>query len=185
MALRNYATWHFATEGTVKKSDLVKAHLGEIARLRLEKKTWAEVAEALASYGLTVTVDEIRSYWGRYAGGTHPAEVYLHYYAAEAESVCRQLTQRAEKAERWVVELQANLNLAAEDVERLIVERDRAQAEGNLAEATAEIARLQARIADLEADLDAVDIMALGVGLKRRHRSRYVAGAMPRLTAKP
>ncbi|GAA4249279.1 hypothetical protein GBZ26_26845 [Azospirillum formosense] len=61
----------------VTKADRVRQCLGTVAEMRLNKATWPEVAAVLQADGLSVTADEIRSYWGRHTKGMHPAQVAL------------------------------------------------------------------------------------------------------------
>lgn len=61
----------------MKKADLVREKLPLIARLRLTKHTWKEIAAQLVEEGLSVSENEIRGYWGRFAAGRHPTEFLM------------------------------------------------------------------------------------------------------------
>ncbi len=74
------------------KADMVRERLDEIAYHRMEGQTWPTIATFLSVMGLSVTGDEIRSYWGRFAAGKHPAEFLVERYAARAKAAECQLS---------------------------------------------------------------------------------------------
>lgn len=133
----------------MKKADLVREKLPQIAEWRMPTRyrpwlwTWREIAEELTQDGLSVTEDEIRSYWGRFTRGRDPREV-LH--------------ENGERLLRRAVEAEANLLELQQERDAL---RERVVALEGL------VTRLQDELVELRSDLASVNLMQLGIGRKR------------------
>ena len=126
----------------MKKSDLIRSLLPEIAAWRVDGKTWREVAAELASRGISVTPDEIRAYWPRISDRRTAEEILLV-----------ERRERVAESETEMAAMKSALANSAETVRRLrdeiaALSRSRDAAEARATAAESAVTGLEAKLAE-------------------------------------
>ena len=79
------------------KSDKIQILMPDIARLRMENKSWDRVCDYLLRKGISVSEAQIRQYWCRFRNGQTPEQVFAaghKYILILSEKILRNQLQR-------------------------------------------------------------------------------------------